>query len=276
VEVKSSIHHGTREPRANARAKLSIEIARRVELFSVIDRAGWRNRWRRTMNLELKSRIVMALALSTMLASSACSDSDALLGGGGPGSTGSAGSMPGGPGGGGGTVGDGGGGGTVGDGGDGASEGGADAPQDDSDAATCPSEPSIMEGSPCTARTPPCALCPANVACCRQFLACFAGKWQRIEVDACNEAAAGFACGDKMCSPSEYCVDSTGGASVAHFYSCDSIPVRCASGATCACVVPYLDDAGTFSGTMNACGGGGFGGCSDDGAGHVEVRCALP
>jgi hypothetical protein len=98
--------------------------------------------------------------------------------------------------------------------------------------------------------------------------------------------AGTFACGTTTCSGSHYCVGESGGprpppdASPFHAYSCAPIPSTCTTRATCACVVPYVNDAGGFSGTNNACTqltpGAGFGYCLDDGAGHVTLECGLP
>ncbi len=98
--------------------------------------------------------------------------------------------------------------------------------------------------------------------------------------------AGTFACGTTTCSGSQYCVGESGGprpppdASPFHAYLCAPIPSTCTTRATCACVVPYVNDAGSFSGTNNACTqltpGAGFGYCLDDGAGHVTVECGLP
>jgi hypothetical protein len=88
-----------------------------------------------------------------------------------------------------------------------------------------------------------------------------------------------FACGDKICSASDYCRDDSGGMAPTHSYSCAPIPASCTALATCACVVPYSNDAGWVSGRMNICmdpgpgRGGRYGSCSDDSAGHVRVQC---
>jgi hypothetical protein len=93
------------------------------------------------------------------------------------------------------------------------------------------------------------------------------------------DSGGDFACGTTTCGPPQFCtIEEPGVPGGSNFYSCSPIPANCQSSTTCACIVPYLDDAGLHSGTNNVCspGGGGFVGCTEDGAGHITVTCALP
>jgi hypothetical protein len=54
--------------------------------------------------------------------------------------------------------------------------------------ASCPSQPTAVEGQPCTDADDSCALCPENVRCCRQILVCFSGTWTHLEAGPCEAA----------------------------------------------------------------------------------------
>jgi hypothetical protein len=246
--------------------------------------------------------------LCAIMAISACSSQDALLGGvdaGPSGAGGTAGTASVGAGGRG-SAGDSSGGAAGSTGGSGGSTGGsagttggnnglcgdAAAP---SPAASCPSNPSAIEGAWCPTSGESCSVCSAGTTCCRHFLVCLPSgcvppsncptcrfRWQQLEAGPCEQ---GVRCGNRNCSLSEYCLATSGPPPPAggdpYQYACAPIPSRCAGQATCSCVVPYSNDAGAVSSADNICtqqvgSSDLFGGCSDDGPGQVLVRCNGP
>jgi hypothetical protein len=236
----------------------------------------------------LRPSLSFACTLLAISAAGACSGNDALLGGGdaGPKSQGGgAGVASSSTGGGAGATG----GGASGTGG--AGTGGCPMISKPNPA-SCPTNPSAVEGAWCPMQGASCAVCSPGVACCRQFLLCLPSgcappsncpscrfRWQQLEAGPCAQDGGGvesssdsgamdggatdgadrsdanaFACGLHNCSESEFCLEDLADMrGNGHGYFCAPLPSRCPSLATCTCVVPYSNDAGAFSATNNIC-----------------------